>query len=318
MVPRRLEGRSAQERGAFALFPFERVPAGFQYMGSNTPVAERLVVAAWTPASRAAAREAAVDDARDRTRDVTWRREGDLSIGEGTHEVNLAVHPAWVLVRDDTARALTVAYMVWKQDASLARARRTLDAAMRSFEPGLPAAAYLDVARGRPARERAARVAALREALAARGAHVMPGGPPVEHDGRWYAFSHDARDGDAFTVLVPIGALPVAPRYRESAAQRGRPEGWLDAVWFAPSVADSAHAVPGRGAPYLPPALERAVTARLAERDAGGAPRAHFIAGQTRWLDGSDGERPDLAAVERAAATLAARFAAGRLLEVAP
>ena len=317
-LPRRLEPLPPDERATFALFAFDRTSGSVLHMGSNRPVAEKLVVGAWTPASRQEAHDATVDAARDRTRDIAWRADGEVLVGEGTHAVNTAVHPAWVLARDDAARGLTVAYMVWKRDASLARARATFDAALRSFEPGLPAAAYLAVARERPARERAARLAALEAALAARGVRVTPGGPPVEHEGRWYAFAHDARDGDSFTLLVPIGTLPVAARYRERETQRARPESWLDAVWFAPSVADSAHEVPGRGAPYLPPALVRAVTAHLAARDAGGAPRAHFFAGQTMWLDGSDGRRPDLAAVERAASSLAARFAAGRLLETMP
>jgi hypothetical protein len=71
--------------------------------------------------------------------------------------------------------------MVWKRDATLAEARRTLDAALRSFEPGLPPAEYLAVARERPAREQAARLAAIEAALAARGVRVTLDGP------RWSA-----------------------------------------------------------------------------------------------------------------------------------
>jgi hypothetical protein len=325
-VPRRLDTNAPQERDGFALFPFTRVPGGLQYMGSNTPYAERLVVAAWSPATRDAAEDALLQEAAQGVRGLAWRAEpgapsaaaGRTDVGEGRYEVNMAVRPAWVLTRADPARGVTFAYMAWKQDASLERARGTLEAAARSFESGLPAGEYLALARVRPARERAARLATLRAELAARGVAAEPGGPPVEKDGRWYAFARDERDGDSFTVLIPLGALPAAPSYRESAADLSRPESWLAATYFAPSAGDSAREVPGRGRPYVPPALERAVAARVAAREAGGPARAYFFAGQTRWLDNADLVVPELRSVERAAAKLAARFAAGRLYEAAP
>jgi hypothetical protein len=119
-----------------------------------------------------------------------------------------------------------------------------------------------------------------------------------------------------FTVLHPLGTLPVAAAYRDVSPPPPRQLEWTYVSWFAPSVADTAHAAP-RGGLYVRDALARAVTARAAALDAGGPPRAHFYAGAMALLDGSGGQDIDLARVERTAARMAELFAAGRFIAAA-
>ncbi|MDF1505290.1 hypothetical protein [Roseisolibacter sp. H3M3-2] len=151
-VPRRLADREPEERDGLALFAFGRVPGSPQYMGSTTPYAERLVVAAWTPTTRAEAADRALRTVALGVEGLTWEADagGDaVAVGTGTYEANMARRPAWVLVRDDSARGLTFAYMAWRRDASREAALRTLERVAGSFAPALPTAEYLALARAR-------------------------------------------------------------------------------------------------------------------------------------------------------------------------
>ncbi len=132
-IPARLDPYAPDSGAGYILFPFDRTSNSFLMMGSNRPVMEGLVVAAWDLSSRREAHEAVKDRVRDRTGNIAWRLEGVWEIGEGMHEVNTTSHPAIVIVRDVPEHNLTIGYFAWTKVASLDDAKRTLDAAIASY-----------------------------------------------------------------------------------------------------------------------------------------------------------------------------------------
>ena len=80
-VPRRLEGRQPDVSPRISVFRFDLIAGGFAFMGSITPVRERLVVVAWDRAS--GDRAGAIGEARDlvaeRVDGLRWRVEGDVA-----------------------------------------------------------------------------------------------------------------------------------------------------------------------------------------------------------------------------------------------
>ena len=308
-VPARLESRNPWEQGSFALFSFDR--SAMWPIGSNRPVPERLVVAVWTPASRDTARAAAIKDARDRTEEIQWRRDGDYSVGEGTHNVNTAVNPAWVIVREFEERSLTIAYMAWKKDATLDKARRIVSNVYESFRPAASPADYLAIARERPAKTRAARLSDLDSALAARNVRLTLDGPPVEQNGAVYALFTDERLGRTFIVLHPLGALPLAENYRHLRPPLPDPiANWPNVVWFAKKSGkwefggiDDYALMPDH------------VTERVGALHANDAMRAHFYTVETGAIDDLELPEMQFKYFDRAAPVMAKLFKEGRLIQ---
>ena len=70
---------------------------------------------------------------------IHWRCEESHDIGEGVEEVNSRSFPAWIAMRDDATRNLTVAYAVRKDASGLRKARALVDAAIPSFDWTSPA-----------------------------------------------------------------------------------------------------------------------------------------------------------------------------------
>jgi hypothetical protein len=218
-IPKRLELRQrAIEHPTYALHHFERVANSIFLIGSNTPIAEKLIVAAWTNTklSHAEAREAAIRLAQDRIGNLTWLT---ADTAEGIHEVNTAKHPAWLVVTESPAHQLTLAYMVWKKDAPstaaeiLARAQTYT----QSFKSAMTAEAYLNVAADRPAHQRARRLADVDAILATRNIHLKLDAGPVDNprDGGIYELYTETRvQGRLLTVLLPLGTLPKQDSYK--------------------------------------------------------------------------------------------------------
>ena len=308
-VPARLKSSYPWEQGTFALFSFDR--SAMWPMGSNRPVPERLVVAVWTPASRDTARAAAIKDAQDRTEEIQWRRDGEYTVGEGTHSVNTAVNPAWVLVRDFEERSLTIAYMAWKKDASLDKARRIVSNVYDSFRPAASPADYLAIARERPAKMRAARLSDLESALAARNVRLTLDGPPVEQNGTVYALFTDDRLGRTFIVLHPLGALPLAEEYRHLRPPPPDPiANWPSVVWFAKkSEKWEFHGIDGYA--LMPDQM----TERVGALHANDAIRAHFYAVETGAIDDLELPEMQFKYFDRAAPVMAKLFKEGKLIQ---
>ncbi len=222
-IPRRLESRAPIERQGYKLFPFDRIASGFQYMGSSTPIRERLVIATWTPASHDEARREAILEVQDRVRKIAWR---DAGTGEGIHEVNTNSNPAWVIVEEDTARGWTAAYMAWKKDTSDDPAKVHKDVAkmLAGFVvPAMP---------GRPNRLEAAE-----ETLAKHGVTLkLDAGPVRAADGAiCELFTSKRLDSKrVVAVLVPVGELPARQAYRHLRPATPRNIGnWSDLQWFS-------------------------------------------------------------------------------------
>ena len=132
-IPARLDPYAADSGTGYLLFPFDRTSNSFLMMGSNRPVMEGLVVAAWELSSSREAHEAVKDRVRDRTSGIAWRFEGDWEVGAGVHEVNTTSHPAIVVVRDVPEHNLTIGYFAWTKISSIDDAKRIVAAAIASY-----------------------------------------------------------------------------------------------------------------------------------------------------------------------------------------
>ncbi len=223
-IPRRLEKRTPVERQGYTLHRFDRVASGFQYMGSTTPIRERLVIATWTPASRDEARREAIFEAQDRIRKIAWR---DPNTGEGIHEVNTNTNPAWVIVEEDTARGWTAAYMAWKKDTSDDAAKVHKDVAKMLAGFVVPATP-----------QRINRLEAAEATLAKQGVTLKLDAGPVRAaaDGAiCELFTSKRLDSKrVLVVLVPVGELPARQSYRHLRPAPPRKIGnWPDLQWFS-------------------------------------------------------------------------------------
>ena len=119
-VPERLEGRQPDVSAQVATFRFDRIAGGFAFMGSTTPVRERLVVVAW--GGGAGDRTGAVREARDlvaeRVEGMRWRVEGDVERGEGTYVVNTRERPSRLTLLVVESEAIVVAHRIWVEDSA--------------------------------------------------------------------------------------------------------------------------------------------------------------------------------------------------------
>lgn len=309
-VPARLKPSVPWEQGAFSLFSFDR--SALWPIGSNRPVPERLVVAVWTPASRDTARAAATKDAKDRTDSIQWRREGEYTVGEGIHNVNTAVNPAWVIVRDFDENSLTIAYMVWKKDATLPEVRGTVAKAYESFRQASPLHEYLAIARERPAKMRRERRRDLDTALAARGVRLTLDGVPVDNNGRVYMLYTDERLGTAVAVLHPLGVLAPATDYQHLRPPPPRGIGnWPSVIWFEKSSGKWEHH--GVDSDFrLPAPMEE----RVGVLHANDADRAHFYVVEIGAIDDLEMPTVDLKFFDRASTAMAKLFKEGKLIDV--
>jgi hypothetical protein len=213
-IPKRLELRQqSSNHQSYELIHFERVANSIFLIGSSTPIAEKLILAAWTTNARVAARQAAIELAQDRIGKLTWLTP---EIAEGIHEVNTAKHPAWLVVTEVPTQGLTLAYMVWKKDApptaaeTLARAQSFA----QSFKPSMTAEEYLKVAMDRPAHQRTKHMQAVEAALATRNIHLKLDTGPIETDGAIYELYTREPQGRLLTVLLPLGTLPAQAGYK--------------------------------------------------------------------------------------------------------
>ncbi len=308
-VPSRLKASYPFEQGDFARFAFDR--SALWPMGSNRPVPERLVVAVWTPASRDSARAAAVRDAKDRTDSIRWRNEEEYLVGEGLHSVNTAENPAWLLMRDFEDRSLTIAYMTWKKDRSLAEAREILEKAYESFRPAATPSDYLAIARERPAKERRQRRQELDSALAVRGVSLTLDGHPVERNGMVYMLYTDERLGTVVAALYSLGSLPLVAPYRH--LRPPPPNGignWPSVQWFEKGSGTWQHH--GVDGDYrLPLQIDEFVGALHASE----AHRAHFYVVEIGAIDDLEMPPLNMAFFDRASTAMATLFKEGKLIE---
>lgn len=154
-VPRRLEDRAAEPERDGAIFRFDRVASGWHYIGSLTPIRERLTVGVWAGEDATGAVPPLAHEFRratiERVEAPRWRHDGDFEIGEGTHEVNTNRNPAWVLLHRPPGGALRFGYMAWQRDATLPQARATLRRAAASVVLRVPPERFLAELRAGPA-----------------------------------------------------------------------------------------------------------------------------------------------------------------------
>ncbi len=308
-VPSRLKATYPFEQGDFALFAFDR--SAWWPMGSNRPVPERLVVAVWTAASRDSARAAAIWDAKDRTDSIRWRNDGEYLVGEGLHSVNTAENPAWLLMRDFADRSLTIAYMTWKKDRSLADAREIVAKAYESFQPAASPADYLAIARVRPAKMRRQRRHELDSALAARGVSLTLDGDPVERNGTVYMLYTDERLGTAVAALHSLGSLPLAAKYRH--LRPPPPNGignWPSVQYFERGSGTWQHH--GVDDDYR---LPKQIDERVGALHASEADRAHFYVVEIGAIDDLEMPPLDMAFFDRASKAMAKLFKDAKLVQ---
>lgn len=129
-VPRRLEARQPDTASGVSVFRFDRIAGGFGFMGSITPVRERLVVVAWD--GGAGGHAAAVTEARqlvaERVETLRWRVDGAAEHGAGTYVVNTRERESRLTLLIVEAAAIVVAHRVWVEDSgptdSIALVRR--------------------------------------------------------------------------------------------------------------------------------------------------------------------------------------------------
>lgn len=118
-VPKRLEGRQPDTESGVAVFRFDRIAGGFGFMGSITPVRERLVVVVWS--GGAGGRAAAVTEARqlvaERVEKLRWRMDGGAEHGVGTYVVNMQERDSRLTLLIVEAEAIVVAHRVWVEDS---------------------------------------------------------------------------------------------------------------------------------------------------------------------------------------------------------
>jgi len=118
-VPKRLEDRQPETESGVAIYRFDRIAGGFAFMGSITPVRERLVVVAWNGA--AGGQAAAVTEARqlvaERVEKPRWRAGGAAEHGVGTYVVNTRERESRLTLLIVEAEAIVVAHRVWVEDS---------------------------------------------------------------------------------------------------------------------------------------------------------------------------------------------------------
>ena len=134
-VPKRLEGRSPETSSGVAIFRFDRIAEGFAFMGSITPVRERLVVVAWKGGARASAVEEARQLVGERVEKLRWRLDGGVEHGVGTYVVNTRERESrlTLLVVEDAA--IVVAHRVWVEDSGPAESVDLVRRVAASFRP---------------------------------------------------------------------------------------------------------------------------------------------------------------------------------------
>lgn len=118
-VPKRLEGRQPETESGVAVFRFDRIAGGFAFMGSITPVRERLVVVSWS--GGAGGQAVAVEEARQRVAErvekLRWRVDGGVEHGVGTYVVNTQERDSRLTLLVVEADSIVVAHRVWIEDS---------------------------------------------------------------------------------------------------------------------------------------------------------------------------------------------------------
>lgn len=118
-LPKRLENRQPDISSGVAVFRFDRIAGGFAFMGSITPVRERLVVVAWS--GGAGGQAVAVTEARqlvaERVEKVRWRADDGAEHGAGTYVVNTRERESRLTLLIVEAEAIVVAHRVWVEDS---------------------------------------------------------------------------------------------------------------------------------------------------------------------------------------------------------
>lgn len=305
-VPKRLEARRAREESDAARFLFERDAGSFWLVGAPDTSCERLVIGVWTPGAHAEARKNTIWLAEDSMAEelVRWREEDGFSIGEGMYRTGVDERPSWVVVKEDAARQVTVAYMVWKKEGSLRAARKIVQEAVESYRPAMGVEEYLPLAVDRPGKLRAAQREAARQWLAAQGIALEVDGPVVEKDGVVYGLYRTEQWGVQYVAMTALGDLPAAPRYQASGQYGGM------VLWFTKDGAEwQAHGVHGER-PYLP--------GRLGEYLDGAAKagRANFYAARIELWDDVEGTPLDAGQAAREAKEVRRRFDGGEWVKV--
>jgi hypothetical protein len=286
-IPKQLEPVQPEESHGSALFPFARYSNSFFHMGSHAVVMEKLAVHFWTtPAPNREGEASMAVQYHMPHKTLTWRREGEFEIGEGIEEVNTHSFPAWIVVRQVPTHRMTLAYMVWKKNASLQKAMRVVEDAIRSYRPGTA-----------PAAVKEPRMSRVERALAVRGVTVQLDGEPAQKDGVLYHLHTSERWGRVLGIYGVLGPLPDAPHYRW--VSPAPPQGnWLGVVWMTPN---GVRGMDGEG---TPPA---AVTARLRMGEA--------YAVQNLLIDDASMPEPDLDYTLRMIRTMLQTHRAGKLLK---
>lgn len=134
-VPQRLEGRSPDVSSGLTVFRFDRIAGGFEFMGSVTPVRERLVIVAGD-------RTAAIAEARElvgeRVEGLRWRVEGDVERGDGTYVVNTRERASRLTLLVLESEAIVVAHRIWVEDSAPADSVELVRRVASSFRRGAP------------------------------------------------------------------------------------------------------------------------------------------------------------------------------------
>jgi len=116
-VPERLEGRSPETSSGVPVFRFDRIAGGFAFMGSTTPVRERLVIVAWSGGGRSVAVSEARDLVAERVEKPRWRADGGVEHGTGTYVVNTRERESRLTLLVVEDQAIVVAHRVWVEDS---------------------------------------------------------------------------------------------------------------------------------------------------------------------------------------------------------
>ena len=136
-VPERLEGRTPETSSGVSVFRFDRIAGGFAFMGSITPVRERLVVVAWTGGT--GGRAIAVEEARqlvaERVETPRWRLDGGIEQGTGTYVVNTQQRASRLTLLVVEDRSIVVAHRVWVEDSGPADSVDQVRRVAASFRP---------------------------------------------------------------------------------------------------------------------------------------------------------------------------------------
>jgi len=311
-LPARLDPYNPEERQGYAMFPFDRTSNAFWLMGSSRPIPEKLVLGVWLPASKDAARQSTIYAAGDHVENIKWRTEGAYRIGEGIARVNASEYPAWIVERDFDEKSVTLAYMVWKKDGSVETARQIVDQAGQSLQVKTAAAEYIQTGMDRPAKLAEARLKEMEATLAARGVHLTLDAGPVEKDGSIYELYTDWGTNRLLSMIVPIGDLPHADRFRHLRPQPPNGLGpWLDVIYYEKEDAVFERHTIDEGR-KLSPKLNAWIDQHMAASPIG---VAHFYAVSVAVIDASDVPPTDLNLSTRNASTMAALFRQGKLIQ---